>query len=504
MKWTTRILSLLIISSYNVYAVNDIPAGIVEQVDPGRTGDQLTPSPSLPPLLGPEIITPRINKPKNETKQDMVLFEFTGIRFTGNSVFTANKLQKFYARHLNTKISFAELQNIALEITRFYRNSGYILAQVVIPPQEIGDGVVTFEVYEGYVDSFEIEGDIRPATRKLLCKYAAHITAHKPLKLSTLERFSLLANDLPGVKVRSILSPSNNSKGAAKLAMLATQEKNDWYAGANNFNAEILGREQMVGGIHANGYLPGSQTGLRGVMSFYVNRFKYFAFSHKQQLNSNGLGMDAYVSNTNTNPDFKSLDIVALQTPGQAFIVNANIQYPYIRSRQKNLSFAAGVNYLNSHTSYIGTELFNDAIRSINAKIAFNFFLPDQSLNSFEATIYQGLNILNAHASPPTVVGGKTNFNKLTASASRYQNLPARNSYLLVWVKGQYSFTKELSSEKFGFGGAPFGYGYDPSVITGDHGYALKIEPQYDFNVKISAMPKIQLFGFLILARFGT
>lgn len=369
---------------------------------------------------------------------------------------------------------------------------------MIIPPQELDDrGIVTLQVIEGYIDNVIIEGDLRPATKKLLIAYAQHIAKNKLLTLSTLERYSLLANDIPGAKVKAIIRPSATNVGAAEIVLVANQTRNDWYIGANNFSSELLGRSQMVAGVNANGYLSGSQTGLRGVLGFHINRLKYFALMHKQQLNTTGLGIDASISDTNTQPNFDSLQSPNLQTPGQAFILNANTTYPLIRSRKKNLFIGAGFNYLNSHTSYLGVNLFDDAIRSINVNFLYNFFTPNASFNSLEMHLYQGLNILDAHASPPTLPGGRTNFSKITGSLSIYQRLFTNNWYVLLWAKGQYSFTQLLSSEKFGFGGAPFGYGYDPSVITGDQGYALKVEPQYNCQLKNdTAIPNIQIFGF--------
>ncbi len=37
-----------------------------------------------------------------------------------------------------------------------------------------------------------------------------------------------------------------------------------------------------------------------------------------------------------------------------------------------------------------------------------------------------------------------------------------------------------LSPEQFGVGGSEFGRGYDPSEITGDKGFAVKTELQYN------------------------
>ncbi len=478
-------------------AASNLPPGTVPQIDPGRTGEELVPQEEMPPYTTPDIIRlPPAEQLKFPKGQEITL-TLGGIDFVGNKVYSDKKLAAFYQQYIGKTISVSEIQQIARRVTMFYRNQGYILSRVIVPPQQVGeDGIVKLQIIEGFINNISIEGNLRPATKKLLMEYAKNIANEKPLKLATLERYALLANDIPSAKVKTIIRPSELSPGSSDLVFVASQERNNWYAGANNFNSELLGREQMVGGVNANGYFSGSQTGLRGVLGFYVNRMKYFALLHKQQLNSKGLGVDANISSTTTDPSFSSLDLVNLQTPGQAFILNANTHYPIIRSRKQNLIIGAGFNYLNSHTSYYGVRLFDDAIRSVNINSSYNFFTSDASLNEIEMAYYQGLNVLGAHASPPTIPGGKTNFSKITASAYRYQRLPSENFFLLLWLKGQFGFTQLLSSEKFGFGGSPFGYGYDPSVITGDRGYAFKFEPQYNRSIPYQFLPQLQFFAF--------
>lgn len=489
-------LQLILLSGF-AFAAEPLPTGIIQQIDPGRTGEELTPIEEPPSLLAPDYLRLPPEEQLKVPAGAQISLTLGDIKFVGNKVFSNKRLAKFYDKYVGQIVTVRDVQNIAREITIFYRNSGYILTRVIIPPQEVdASGIITLQIVEGYIDNIAVEGDLRPATKCLLMAYARHIAAQRPLKLETLERYALLANDIPGAKVKTIIRASETTPGAADLVFVARQQRNNWYAGANNFSSEVLGREQMVGGVNANGYLSGSQTGLRGVLSFHVNRMQYFSFLHKQQLNSKGLTFDGNISTTITHPSFQSLDLVALQTPGQAFILNANATYPIIRSRKQNLFVGAGFNYLNSHTSYSGVKLFDDAIRSVDMRFSYNFFAADASLNTLEMAFYQGLNILDAHASPPTIPGGKTNFNKITGSINRYQQLPAKNCYLLLWAKGQWGFTQLLSSEKFGFGGAPFGYGYDPSTITGDRGYALKIEPQYNYQLSLPSIPQMQFFGF--------
>ncbi len=496
----SRSLCLLLLACITHVGIGapNIPTSVIEQINPGRTGEDL--APKQDPPTGPEEdqvdIAPSVPiKVKNKTKVSFIL---KGINFTGDLLVNPDELLPIYADFLTKKININDIQQICIKLTRFYRNRGFIITRVIVPPQEIHeDGILTLQVVSGYVDTIKVEGILRDATYNLLLAYGKNICIQKPLTLKQLERFTLLANDIPGARVKAVLRPSTENPGAAELTFLATQQRNDWSAGVNNFSSEVLGRGQMFAAVNANGYLPGSQTSARGVLGFYISRLKYFALAHKQQINANGLGIDILLSNTITHPDLSSIALAGVQTPGQSFIFDANLKYTYTRSRTENLYFSIGFNYLNAHTAYFGVPLFKDGLRSIDLKFTYNKYLANGSMHEVEGAIYQGLHIFNAHTSPPSIPGGKLAFSKATLSLSRYQHLFKNRAFILIWARGQYAFNSLLSSETFGFGGSPFGYGFDPSTITGDRGYALKIEPQYNVAVKENYIKQIQYFAFL-------
>ncbi len=52
---------------------------------------------------------------------------------------------------IGTEVEFTASQAIAARITQVYRERGYVLAQVVIPPQDVSSGNVELSVLEGRV-----------------------------------------------------------------------------------------------------------------------------------------------------------------------------------------------------------------------------------------------------------------------------------------------------------------------------------------------------------------
>ncbi|MFO6016884.1 two-partner secretion system transporter CdrB, partial [Pseudomonas aeruginosa] len=63
-------------------------------------------------------------------------------------------------------------------------------------------------------------------------------------------------------------------------------------------------------------------------------------------------------------------------------------------------------------------------------------------------------------------------------------------------LQWQYSFDPLLPSERFGVGGSGIGRGFAPGNITGDRGFALKLEPRYGQAVGYSWLRSYQAYAF--------
>ncbi len=471
---------------YPINNVQALPSGIVEQIDPGRTAEELTvPEPVDPAKEELEIIG--VPKPSNgiQTDSQGMQFTFKGILFTGNTVFSTEQLKPLYEHKVNQQITPEQVQQIAQSIMIMYRNAGYILTVVLIPRQEVDDnGIVNLQIVEGFIDQISIEGKISRANKRLLCEYAQNIAKIKPLHMKVLERYPLLSNDIPGANVKAILLASKTTPGAADLIFSTEYKPSGAYIGSNNYNTELLGREQINAGIYLNGMARGGQAGAKIISSFDASKLRYGAINYRQQLNSKGLGYDFSLSLTQTKPDLTKIDLYELSTPGNAVLGIINFYYPVTRSRAKNFYIGIGFNYMDSHTDFAGSRLFEDNTRVINLNARYDYIDRFASSNAWNFTYSSGIGGLGAKASPPSRPGADVTFNKVELEYTRYQLVVPRKIYFLAGAKSQYSFNQLLSSEKFGFGGVPYGYGFDPSTITGDHGIAARFELDFHHDLK--------------------
>lgn len=318
------------------YAQTPTVQSSIEQIDPGRTAEELTPNPEAQPVSpNPVIKAPKPKATALPKGTDNITFVLKDIIFIGNTVFTNQQLHKIYQEQLNKKITTTDLQNIANTITLLYRDQGYILTQVVIPPQKIDSkGIAKLQIIEGYISNIIIQGSKTKNIDRLLEQYGHRIKKSRPLNAKILERYALLANDIPGATVKTIISSSESTPGAADLTFIVEDKTINWGLGANNYNAPVLGPIQINASAYVNNATIGSQTGISSVVSGSDSRLIYLALQHRQAVNDNGLNWDYSFSNTKTKPDLTKIGLEDLYIPGEAFLFVTNMRYPIIRSRK--------------------------------------------------------------------------------------------------------------------------------------------------------------------------
>ena len=96
---------------------------------------------------------PADNAPAGAEK---ITFVLNDLQVEGVTVYSETELRAAYADRLGQTITLADLYGIAAQLTARFRNDGYILTQVVVPPQTIDGGVARLQVVEGYIDRVSV------------------------------------------------------------------------------------------------------------------------------------------------------------------------------------------------------------------------------------------------------------------------------------------------------------------------------------------------------------
>ena len=464
---------------------------------PSRIQDQLLDRDVLKPS-GPPV------KVRDLVLQDMpanaenIKFTLNQIIFDGVGVYNESDVRPLYADKLGTKVSLAEVYGIASAMTNKYRNDGYILTQVIIPPQTIEGGSVTLQAVEGFVDQIRVTGNDQESALATIRDYANRVRGDGPLNVENLEKFLLIINDLPGVSARSVLSPSRSQTGGSDLQIIVERDPYEAFLGVDNYGSRYLGPIQFTAAGSLNSHFGNNERITAQFVTAPHNAELYFgSVSYEQPVGTYGTTITGLYSHSNTEPGF---DLDQFDVNGKSDFASVTVEHPFIRSRARSLYGHVLFDWRDVQSRNNLEPTREDRIRAVRVGGRFEFLdsLFRAGINNIGVEVAQGLDIFGASSENDIRLSrpaGDPEFTKATVSAQRLQRITSSVN-MLFSGRAQLSNGAQLSSEEFGVGGINSGRGFDPSEIVGDDGFSTTVELQWNQPYSVSYLEDYQLFGF--------
>ncbi len=461
---------------------------------PGRERERFIdpPAPRAQPG-GSTISLPSTTAPPGAA-QVMVLLR--DVRIVGSTVYNAAQLAPLYEELIGETVSLQAVYDIAQKITAKYGADGYVLSRAVVPPQELNPrgAIVRIQIVEGYVDRVEWPAALADY-RDFFAHYTARIIADRPANIRTIERYLLLAGDLPGLRFKNSLKPSASKQGAATLVVEVVHKPFDALARIDNRGSQARGPHQYMASVTANNLLRIHEAfTVTYAGAFQTKELQYFAAGYRQVLTPEGFTAFANASYGRGRPGTFALELLEYETKSAS--IEAGFSYPFIRSRERNLTLTVLGFGSDDRSDMLGDVNSLDRLRGVRGKLEVDYADALLAINQFNLTYSRGFHGLGSTANdnPMSSRGsGRVDFSKFEATFTRLQPLFARTSLFLA-AQGQYAFTGLLSPELCGYGGRYFGRAYDPSEITADHCMLMLGELRYD--LPHNWFSQMQAYGF--------
>jgi len=412
-------------------------------------------------------------------------FDLVGVQFDGATVFSNNEMQALFKPLIGKKVGLGELRDVATQLETRYREKGYFLVRVFIPPQQVKDGIFKVKIVEGYVNEVFIQGPDDNMNARIEA-FALQLAAVKPLSLSALERVLLLMNDLPGVSGTAVLR-QGAELGASDLLVTVNPLPTSHTISVGNENAKDIGPASINYNLNVTEplNLPGFWNLNLTQAGDLVHYSELFAVSsrYSQAFGNDGAVWSVGVTASQAKPGLylSYLDIVSTSTS-----INPKLHYPLTRSRDSSWSIDTGLSINRSQTD-IKLISSTSAIRTSVIE-----FTPSWNLNgwmdgtqSLSLSAFKGVQGFGSNlASDALAFSSPFNpdFLKFAYSFTRTQSLP-KNFSIQLNVSGQFSRDKLPSAELISFGGQSIGRGYDSGAITGDRGTGVLIELRRDTEI---------------------
>jgi hemolysin activation/secretion protein len=475
--------------------------------DPGRIGRQYTDQLNLPQPSEPVQVRPSalLTAPAGA---ESIRLTLAGLQVEGNQVYSDEELRKLYSSRIGTEITLVEVYTIANDIAVKYRKDGYLLTQVVIPPQTIDSGVPRIRVVEGYIESIRVQGEGQSSAEQAMVQaYAEQISRNKSaVNIREMERQLLLINDLPGVTARTVISPSETTPGAADVLIIVERDPFEALLSIDNYGSRYLGQWAANGIVNFNSLLGLNEQIMAQAVYAPGTGYELLhgGLGYEQPVGSYGTRVGALASVTDTDPGFS---LRRFDVRGNAKFYSAYVTHPFIRGRNETLKGKLSFDWRDVRSSNNVEVTRRDHIRALRAQASYAFLdnLFGPSASNLNIQVSKGLNAFGASEEGDRNMSrnfADPQFTKAELEIERLQRLfPSVN--LKISAKGQIASDALLSSEEFGVGGYYSGRGYDPSEIVGDNGVAAQAELQWNNPVSAAGTPvqNYQLYTFMDAGR---
>jgi hemolysin activation/secretion protein len=483
-----------------------IPPGaqIVPPSDqPGRERERFErPAVPLAQPGGPIITAPGIEAPPGAAQTFLVIRQ---IRVTGASVYTTAQFAELYADLVGQKVSLQQVYDLAGRITAKYGGDGYVLSRAIVPVQELdpNGAVVHIQVVEGYIETVEWPPQLA-GYRDFFTYYGYKITAERPVNIRTIERYLLLAGDLPGLKFKNSIKPHPTKVGAAILVVEVTQQKPlDFFGRTDNRGTHARGPLEYLGSFTANNWLRLHEAiTVTAAGAYQTQELQYYSAIYRQTLTAEGLTYFLTGSYGFGRPDL-GIGQQFLLYKTKSLYLESGLSYPIIRARERNLSVAGLIFASDDNGSFFDMPDVPpstlDRLRGFRLRAEGDSADSSGAINQFFFVFSQGIEGLGSTQNGSDLASrfnGRVDFTKMELTVSRMQPLFDRFS-ILAAVYGQYALTPLLVSELCGYGGRVFGRAFDPSQFVSDTCIEVLAELRYDIPLQFKGLTQSQLYGFI-------
>ncbi len=441
---------------------------------------------SQAPLVEPP--KPEIGKPIESRGPKISITSFT---FEGNTLFTSQQLELVVKPWTNKTLQISELQDAAVAIQDFY-SAHQRIAQAILPPQEIKNGVVLIKILEGKMGSVVVEPvDTTGQTSQRFSveRARAYITTgtHGDVYINTqaTERAMLLLNEVPGVLATGAFEPGSEPGLSNFKVKLSDTPWFNGQAAISNYGSASTGAAQAIASLSLNNLSGiGDQINLNAIQS---QGSGYVVGNYIAPIGYDGwkVGVQSSYLQYMTLPNWNS----SIPSAGSAATFQVNTTYALQRSQSANSTAKLSIenrSYNNVQTAPSITTLSSYQLTATNASISGDWATSDGSIVNYSAGYvfgHLGIRDLAQSQQDQNGVGTAGSYSKWTFNLSHTQDL----SFLedTTWtnsVYGQFASKNLNSSEQIYLGGAYGVRAYPTSQGGGSQGAILSTELMHRIN----------------------
>ena len=443
----------------------------------------------LPSSVSQQSNSTKVNTPKLNLNVDNQLIKINRINFVGNTVFSEAELRKVISSVDGEKLTVEKLISLRTQITNLYSDNGYISSAAFLPPQEITDGNITFQIIEGFLENIVIEGRSHLSEKYIMSRLPK---VGVPVKINDLNAALKKLKTEPTIEdLKATLEQSELGKN---VLIIDLKENRPFIASVSTSNSYSPSIGSLGGTVGLNYHLLGlgdfvnlNYTKTEGLDRIYVG--------YSLPVNSQNGQIKIKYNNANTEIIEEPVSELDIQADYEAYEIG--FSQPVMQSDNNNLILSVQFEHIDSETfidnnfSFPFVEGLEDGVSKISAIRLATEFYNQQNNSSFalKSQFNVGLDLFN---STVTNAGTDSLFWSWQGQSQWLRKLD--NLLLVSSLKLQLSEDQLLPLEQIALGGTNNIRGYRRNLSLGDNGVIGTLElqiPLLDGSSKINLIPFI-------------
>ncbi|ATF84514.1 MULTISPECIES: ShlB/FhaC/HecB family hemolysin secretion/activation protein [Burkholderia] len=465
---------------------------------------------SLPQINAPQRSTVTVQvEPQAQQVQELLARHLTPstIRIEGVKSIPFDLVSARFTPLVGKDVTIGQLIETANGVTKLYQERGYALSFAFVPAQTFEDGVVRITVVEGFVSDVQITGKPGAMESKLRA-VAAHITADRPLRKDTFERYVNTFGLLPGITVKANVPPPQNTDGATTMTLDVSRKPINISSGIATTNPGVQG----VFTVTESGLTSlGEQLSISALAPKGPNNVTYVAASAAVPIGSNGWTARVDATHYRGNPS----DNPGLPSYVKRTVVNDKIgistSYPILLNNQRSLLATVSGYASHSEDNYqnqLGGQFIGlrSQVRVLQAQMDYTA-VRTSSVTKLSFNVAKAFDILGASKSGETNIPGTVQNNPASITFVRTGGTVVQSNQwpfkigTTVQLTGQFSPVSLPTTEQIAFGAQRFALGYEPGETSGDSGWGMSAEINRQFSVGYAYLKSITPYIAYDMAR---
>jgi len=418
-------------------------------------------------------------------------FHITRFAVEGPTLMTTEEIDAALQPFTGAERTLADVQGARAALEAAYAQRGYGATQVVLPEQEITDGVVRLRAIEGRTSGVSIEGN-RFFDAANIRRSLPALAEGQPLNTARLARELRLANESPVKQTNVVLKGGAEEGDLAAQARVEDQRPWRFSLGLDNTGTPETGNYRVgVGFQHANLFDRDQVLTLQyvtspskpddpGALALPPNKNVLIAGAgYHIPLYSLGDSIDLVAGYANVNSGVVQ-NLFAVSGSGQVYAGRYNFGLPAVGGLEQKLSLGFDWRIYNNDVAPVGTS----------SSVVPDYVVHPLSLAYSGAYRTEGQELLFSVAGVQNIPGGpdgsQPTFDAVRPGAPASYTLGrATLSYVRGLPRGlqararfaaQYTRDELVPGEQFGIGGMESVRGFLERQFIGDRGYSGSLE----------------------------